>query len=155
MRNSRQIIALVFCLTAPMASFGAAEKAAAKTTQVFIEAQDGFEVYLEAAIIKKQVPVTIVTDEHAANFVLKSAPVVSKEESGAGKIARCAFAYCAGINGTQTVSVQLVNPGTTSVVWAYSVRKGGASNYQSSAEAVAKHLKGYLEDAAKKEARNK
>jgi hypothetical protein len=75
---------------------------------------------------------------------------VSKEESGAGKIARCAFAYCAGINGTQTVSVELVKPSTTSTVWAYSVKKQGASNYQSSSEAVAKHLKEYFEDAAKK-----
>ena len=61
------------------------------------------------------------------------------------KIARCAFAYCAGINGAQTATVQMVNPKTQDVAWAYNVRKGGSAAYQSSAEAIAKHLKHYLE----------
>ena len=59
------------------------------------------------------------------------------------KIARCAFAYCAGINGHQTATMELVNRDGT-VVYAYNVRKGGSHNYQSSAEAIAKHLKQWL-----------
>lgn len=143
-------IALMLCLSSlPTATF--AEKATHNSVPIFIQSQDGFEVYLKAALFKKDVPVTIVTDPQAAKFILRSAPVVSKEESGAGKIARCAFAYCAGINGTQTVSVEFIDSSASNVVWAYSVKKQGASNFQSSAEAVAKHLKEYLEEAAKKE----
>jgi hypothetical protein len=51
----------------------------------------------------------------------------------------------AGIQGTQTATVQLVDEKTQDVAWAYNVRKGSATAYQSTAEAVAKHLKEFLE----------
>ena len=72
--------------------------------------------------------------------------VIAKEESAGSKLARCLFAYCIGMEGTQTATVQLVNAKTKEVVWAYNVRKGSASAYQSTAEAAAKHLKKFLEE---------
>jgi len=65
--------------------------------------------------------------------------VVRNPESGLGKIARCAFLYCIGIEGNQTATVELLNS-RNEMVWAYNVRKMGANNFQSSAEAIAKHL---------------
>ena len=59
------------------------------------------------------------------------------------------FAYCAGIEGSQTASVSLIDAKTKAVVWAYNVHKGGSSNFQSSAEACAKHLKNWLEHKGK------
>ena len=112
--------------------------------RIFIPAQEGFESYLAAAIVKKHVPAVVTHDQDQARFILKSV-VISKEESTGSKVARCLFAYCAGIAGTQTATVQLVNAKTQEVAWAYNVKKGGASNYQSSSEAVAKHLKKFLE----------
>lgn len=120
---------------------------------VYVEPQQGFETYLAAAISKKNVPVDVVTDQARANYVLRAAPVEIKTESTGGKIARCLFAYCAGIEDKGNVSVQLIETSSTKVLWAYSVnkQKGGSKNSQSMAEAVAKHLKEFVEHNAGKE----
>ncbi len=114
---------------------------------VYVEPQQGFETYLAAAISKKNVPVDVVTDQTKATYVLKSAPIEVKTESTGGKIARCLFASCAGIEDKGNVSVQLIDTSSTKMIWAYSVNKqrGGSKNEQSMAEAVAKHFKEFLE----------
>ncbi|MBV9180922.1 MAG: hypothetical protein JO356_06385 [Acidobacteria bacterium] len=114
---------------------------------VYIEPQNGFETYLSAAFAKKGVPADIVADQTKATYVLKSAPVEIQKESTGGKVARCLFAYCAGIEDKGNVSVQLIETSSTKVLWAYSVNKqrGGAKNEQSMAEAVAKHCREFLE----------
>lgn len=116
---------------------------------VYVEPQQGFETYITAAIAKKGVPVDVVTEKSNSDYILKSAPVEVKSESTGGKIARCLFAYCAGIEDKGNVSVQLVETGSTKVVWAYSVNKqrGGSKNEQSMAEAIAKHFKEFLPTA--------
>jgi hypothetical protein len=116
--------------------------------RVFVEPQSGFESYIAAGIIKKQVPVVITQNKDEANYTITSA-VLEKEETTGGKIARCLFAYCAGIQGNQTATVQLVDAKSKEVLWAYNVKKQGASNYQSSAEAIAKHLKNWLAEKHK------
>jgi hypothetical protein len=119
---------------------------------IYVEPQQGFETYLAAAISKKNVPVDVVMDETRANYVLKAAPVEIKTESTGGKIARCLFAYCAGIEDKGNVSVQLIQTSSSKVMWAYSVnkQKGGSKNSQAMAEAVAKHLKEFVEQDSKK-----
>src|SRR5215470_17814896 len=113
---------------------------------VYIEAQQGFETYLSAAMTKKNVPVDIVTDATKATYVLKTAPVEIQKESTGGKVVRCLFAYCAGIEDKGTVSVQLIEVNSSKEMWAYSVNKQrGGKNEQSMAEAVAKHFKEFLE----------
>jgi hypothetical protein len=116
---------------------------------VYVEPQQGFETYIAAAIAKKGVPVDVVTDKTKAIYILRSAPVEVKSESTGGKIARCLFAYCAGIEDKGNVSVQLIEVGSTKMVWAYSVnkQKGGSKNQQSMAEAIAKHFKEFLPNA--------
>jgi|HubBroStandDraft_6_1064221.scaffolds.fasta_scaffold203684_3 hypothetical protein len=131
------LIALSFC--APIA------RSQASLPKIYIAPQNGFESFLAGAFTKKGVPAVIVQTPDAADYILAPAPVVQKPESAGGKIARCAFAYCAGIEGTQTASVTLTDVKTKSVVWAYNVRKGGSDNFQSSAEACAKHLKNWLD----------
>src|SRR6478672_3408669 len=113
---------------------------------VYIEPQNGFETFLAAAIAKKQTPVDVVTDPTKATYTLKAAPVEIKQESTGGKIARCLFAYCAGIEDKGSVSVQLIETNSSKMLWAYSVNKqrGGSKNQQSMAEAVAKHMKEYF-----------
>jgi hypothetical protein len=120
---------------------------------VFIEPQQGFETYLAAAVSKKNVPVDVVADPTKASFVLKAAPVEVKTESTGGKIARCLFAYCAGIEDKGNVSVQLIENSSTKTLWAYSVNKqrGGSKNSQSMAEAVAKHLRDFVESKSGQE----
>ena len=89
----------------------------------------------------------MVTDKTRATYILRASPVEVKTESTGGKIARCLFAYCAGIEDKGNVAVQLIETSSTRMLWAYSVNKqrGGSKNEQSMAEAVAKHLKDYLE----------
>jgi hypothetical protein len=134
-------IALLLILLATSLSFAEVSR-----PTVFLEPQQGFETYVAAAITKKNVPVDVVTDQSKATYVLKSAPVEVKSESTGGKIARCLFAYCAGIEDKGNVSVQLIETSSTRMIWAYSVnkQKGGSKNQQSMAEAVAKHLKEFL-----------
>jgi len=117
---------------------------------IYVEPQQGFETYLAAAILKKNVPVDVVMDETKANYVLKAAPVEIKTESTGGKIARCLFAYCAGIEDKGNVFVQLIQTSSSKVMRAYSVnkQKGGSKNAQAMAEAVAKTAGGSVERTA-------
>ena len=112
--------------------------------RIFIEPQNGFDSYVSAAIVKKNVPAVVTTVKDDANYILTSA-VITKEESTGSKVARCLFLYCAGAAGTQTATVQLINAKTQEVAWAYNVQKANASAYQSTAEAIAKHLKQFFE----------
>ena len=113
---------------------------------VYIEPQNGFETYLGAAIAKKGVPVDVVTDETRATYLLKPSAVQIKQESTGSKVTRCLFLSCAGIEDKGAVSVQLIETSSSKMLWAYSVNKQrGGKNEQSMAEAVAKHMKEFLE----------
>jgi hypothetical protein len=109
---------------------------------VFIEpSEDGFQVYLSAAMHKKEVPVRVMATAGQSDYTLKVAQIEVTKESSGGKIARCLFAYCAGINDKSSTSVTLMSK-AGEVVWSYSVNKGrGQKNRQAMAEAIAKHLK--------------
>ena len=128
-----------------VAEVWAAELGTGGSPRIYIQPQDGFESYIAAAIVKKHVPAVVTQNKDDAEYLLTSA-VIAKEESTGSKVARCLFMYCAGAEGSQTATVQLVNTRTQNVAWAYNVRKGSAKAYQSSAEAIAKHLKQFLED---------
>jgi hypothetical protein len=112
-------------------------------SRVYIQKNDGFENYLTAAMTKKNVPIQVVATKDKADYILESTDQSFTESTGS-KIARCLFAYCAGMNGTQSASVRLVKVSDGTVVWGYNVRKASARAYQSTAEAVAKHLKKFL-----------
>src|SRR4051794_23879028 len=70
--------------------------------------EDGFDTYLTAAMIKKEVPVVLVTKEDAASLILKANAVEIQQQSTGSKFTRCLFAYCAGIEDRGTTSVQLL-----------------------------------------------
>jgi hypothetical protein len=145
MKRTSLTAVIVFIL---VATVFAAEPVTKKA--VYIEPQQGFETYLAAAMQKKNVPADVVMDKSKAQYWLIVAPIEVHKESSGSKIARCLFAYCAGIEDRGNVSVQLVESSSTKVVWAYSVNKAkGQKNTQSMAEAIAKHLKEYLEKSVK------
>jgi len=132
----RLVLVLMLLALAAVATIGQTEK----PTLYITPTTDGFEVYLSAAMVKKQVPVVVVTKEDGATLVLKASVVEIQQQSTGSKVARCLFAYCAGIEDRGTTSVQLQKGDT--VAWSYSVNKGrGQKNRQSLAEAIAKHLK--------------
>ncbi len=118
--------------------------AAVQVVRIYIEPQQGFDSYIAAAIVKKKVPVVVTQNREDADYVLTSV-VETHQESTGSKVARCLFLYCAGMDGNQTATVQLVNA-KKEVAWAYNVKKAGAKNFQSSSEAIAKHLKKFFEE---------
>jgi len=139
---------LLLVLAASLSCFGQQAR-----TTVYIEPQQGFETYIAAAISKKNVPVDVVTDQTKADYALKAAPVQIKSESTGGKVARCLFASCVGIEDKGNVSVQFIDTSSSKMLWAYSVnkQKGGSKNEQAMAEAIDKHLKDFVESKSGKE----
>ena len=107
---------------------------------LYIAPSDGFEVYLAAAMMKKEVPVVVLDHEDGATYILRASHVETKQVGGGTKFVNCLFAYCAGNEDKGNTSVQLVEAGT--IKWSYAVNKArGEKNRQSMAEAIAKHLK--------------
>ena len=131
--------------------------AAAERPLVFIEAsetQDGsnardkakqidFGASITAALVKKGVPVTVVTDASKSQWTIRS--VSSQREDSTGtKVAKIAFGGFGGGFTKFEGSIQVIDNATSGVLFAYSVKKG---NFQSAAEAFAKHFNNdYLEN---------
>src|ERR1700737_1847507 len=105
--------AALFCILA--LAFAPFSHAQTSNPKIYIAPQGGFESYLAGAFTKKNVPAQLLQTEEGADYILSPAPVDQKPESTDAR--------------------------TTPVLWAYNVHKGGSSNFQSSAEACAKHLK--------------
>jgi hypothetical protein len=100
-----------------------------------------FGVALRAALVKKQVPVKIVTDPAKAAFTIRSTSS-HREDSTGTKVAKI-LVFGGGGFGHFEGSIEVIDNGSSAVVFAYNVKKG---NYQSAAEAFAKHYKNdYLE----------
>ncbi len=114
---------------------------------LYIVPANGFQTSLMAAMQKKQVPVSLLAEETGAQYRLESSPIEVKTQTTGSKFARCLFADCIGIQDRSSVAVQLVDEKSKQIVWAYTVHKqrGGAMNDQSMAEAVAKHLKEFMQ----------
>ena len=96
---------------------------------------------LAAALMKKEVPVVVVMDRSKAQWEIAS--VSSQREDSTGtKVAKLAFGIHSGFT-TFEGTIQVIDIESSSVLYAYNVKKG---NFQSAAEAFAKHFKGdYLE----------
>jgi hypothetical protein len=109
--------------------------------RLFIEAADGFEIFVAAAMVKKQVGIDVVTDIEKADYVMKASGIEVKKVGSGAKWANCLFAYCAGNEDKGSTSVQVVDREGI-VRWSYAVNKGrGQKNQQALAEAIAKHFK--------------
>ena len=101
---------------------------------------DNLEAFLSAAMINKQVPVTVVSRPERATLMLTVSAVDIQRPSAGAKLARCLVASCASLKDRGATSVQLVKGDT--IVWSYTVNKGRAEkDRQSVAEAIAKQLK--------------
>jgi hypothetical protein len=96
-----------------------------------------FGTAISAALVKKQVPVVVVTDVTKAQWEIKS--VSSQREDTTGtKVAKMAvFGIYAGGYTKFEGTIQVIDVESSAVLFAYNVKKG---NFQSAAEAFAKHL---------------
>src|SRR5258708_38520167 len=111
-----------------------------KGARFFIGAvEGGFDIYLSAAMHKKEVPIIIVTDKTKADFELSS--VTESERAGWAKTI-----FMRNTSSAEQASIKVVNLKSGTVVFGYNVNKGSsARGKQSSAEACAKHLKEKIE----------
>jgi hypothetical protein len=138
---------LVFCLFAITASSQQSPQTSQgqdlripKGAKIFISPlENGYHVYLAAAIQKKEVPVLIVIDKAKADFELSA--VTERENAGWAKM----LFQRSGASAEQA-SMMIVNIKTGNVVFGYNVNKSNsARGKQSSSEACAKHLKEKIE----------
>jgi hypothetical protein len=144
---------------------------------VFVEPMGGYETYLAAAFAKKKVPLIVVTDKSKADYIITSnishnAPstpavvvnnnataTVSEGESpnqqawnqgweeGSQRAAERRAAHAA--LGSTSVSISIIDPRSSQIVFAYSAGKEGSNQFQKTAEACAKSLKEFIEKSEK------
>jgi hypothetical protein len=104
-------------------------------SKVFVATMDGgFETYLTAGLVKKKVPVVVVTDKDQADFEISG--ISTSEKAGWAKLL-----FTSSDASNEEASIKVVDLKTGSVVFAYSVHKhNSARGKQSAAEACAKHI---------------
>lgn len=101
--------------------------------------EGGFDTFLAAAIIKKQVPVIVVTDRTKADYEITG--IASTERAGWAKML-----FMGVDNSNDLASIKVVELKSSEVVYGYAVKKGNSyRGKQSAAEACAKHLKEKIE----------
>jgi hypothetical protein len=97
--------------------------------------KDGFDTYLIAGIIKKKVPVVVVTSREKADFEITG--ISESEKAGWAKML-----FMGSAQSAEQASIKIVEIKTDEVIFGYSVNKGNsARGKQSAGEACAKHMK--------------
>ena len=97
-----------------------------------------FGTALTAAILKKALPVTIVTEKSKAQWTVQSMSSQKEDSTGTKVTKILAFGAFAGSFTQFEGTIQVVDNESTAVLYAYNIKK---SNFQSAAEAFAKHFK--------------
>jgi hypothetical protein len=143
---------------------------------VYIEPMGGYETYLAAAIVKMHVPLTVVIDKGKADYIITSnvshqtpsqpgvivnnsaTATINEGDSGnhafetgfaqGQEMARERRAARAAL-GSTSVSIAVVDPRSSQIVFAYSAGKAGSNQFQKAAEACAKSLKEFIEKSEK------
>lgn len=129
----------LLCTIVLLACAGTPLVAERKPAIFVAETGDGFNIYITAALEKKNVPATVVTSADYAELTLKAAPVLVQKESARMKVVKCIVQSCANTDDKASTSVQLLDRHGV-VVWSYSIDNDDGSR-KSMAETIAKRLK--------------
>jgi hypothetical protein len=114
-----------------------------RNSKVYIAPMDGFEIYLAAAMRKKEVPIVMVTEPEFADFQIMGNH--DKKNAGWAKTI-----FLGDARSTASASIQVVNMRTKVVVFADSSHRSSANRGErSTAEKLAKYLKKKIEDDEK------
>lgn len=139
---------------------------------IYIEPMGGYETYLAAAIVKKNVPLIVLTDKAKADFIISST-VSRKDPAQPGiVINNRASANAGSDNGNNDAwnqgwnagsgfprrsasartdaSISVVDARTSQVVFAYSAGSYRSNQTAKTAEDCAKHLKEFIEKSQKR-----
>jgi hypothetical protein len=144
----RLLMALV--LVAAPALCGAAEQPRvfiepSETVDVSGKDKDGakhvdFGAALSAALVKKKVPVLVVTDHEKSQWTIRS--MSSRREDSTGTKIVKIIAFGGGSFTEFEGTIQVIDNESSAVLYAYNVKK---NNFQSAAESFAKNFKKYVE----------
>lgn len=109
-------------------------------SKVYVAPMDGgFDVSLVAAIVKKQVPVTVVNDRAKADYEVSG--ISQSDKAGWAKML-----FLGTDASNEQASIKVVDLKSGEVVFGYNVKKeNSARGRQSAAEACAKHMKENIE----------
>jgi hypothetical protein len=131
----KEIITFVVLLSCSGFVFGSDVRTVPAGSKIFVEASDGFDSYLAAALQKKKVPVVLVADKEKADYELEG--VSDHQKAGWAKVV-----FLGQIHSDEQASVKLVNLKSGEIVFAYAVnKKNSLHGRQTAAEACAKHMK--------------
>ena len=129
------IIGLTMLLGSAWVTLAGEAKLVPAGSKVFVDASDGFDTYLAAALQKKKVPVVIVADKEKADYELQG--VSDHQKAGWAKVV-----FLGQIHSDEQASVKLVDIKSGEIVFAYAVnKKNSLHGRQTAAEACAKHMK--------------
>tara|TARA_B100000809_G_scaffold111426_1_gene109996 strand:+ start:335 stop:817 length:483 start_codon:yes stop_codon:yes gene_type:complete len=98
------------------------------------EARVDFGLAISAALIKKDVPVLVVTDRTKSDWTIRSVSTMKEQTTGRAIVSGIFGGGGDKFEGT----FQVIDNETTAILFAYNVKK---NNFQSAAEAFAKHFK--------------
>ena len=98
------------------------------------EARVDFGLAISAALIKKDVPVLVVTDQAKSQATIRSLSTMKEQTTGRAIVSGIFGGGGDKFEGT----FQVIDNETTAILFAYNVKK---NNFQSAAEAFAKHFK--------------
>lgn len=143
---------LAFVFTLSLASSSSAGQQASNASQanskkkvesgsrVFVAPMEGgFDISLVAAIVKKQLPVVVVSDKAKADYEISG--ISQSDKAGWAKML-----FLGTDASNEQASIKVVDLKSGEVVFGYNVKKeNSARGRQSAAEACAKHLKENIE----------
>ena len=97
--------------------------------------KDGFDTFVIAGIMKKKVPVVVVTSREKADYEITG--ISESEKAGWAKML-----FMGSSSSAEQASIKIVEIKSEEVVFGYSVNKGNSvRGKQSAGEACAKHMK--------------
>ncbi len=103
-------------------------------SKVYVAPMDGFETFLKAALIKKEVPLVLVEKKEEADFEITGSS--NSQKAGVAK-----KLILGSWQSREEATISLANLKTGVIVFGYSVHKeNSAHGKKSTAEACAKHL---------------
>ena len=147
MKTLLQTATLFVVCSAAICAQGAAPQLEGDTriprgARLFIDKiEGGYDIYLSAAMVKKEVPIIVVTDRAKADFELTG--VTESDKAGWAKML-----FLGSTSSAEQASIKIVNLKSGTVVFGYNVNKSNsARGKQSSSEACAKHLKEKIEES--------
>jgi len=130
----------IVIFTAFAALIATSAQTVAKPT-VWVDPANEYGNYLEAAVLKKQTPVTFTTNKADAQYV---ANLEASERKGSA--VRAVFLGVENSGAKSNLSLTISDSKTGAVVFAYTCQKNGeGGSFQSASECLAKHWKNFVE----------